>query len=296
MMLRLDTRRLLALLSLALLLAATAGCQRKEETKETAGKVQASEAYINYFGTPPTVAEGTCFALVGYYPVVGKTEKLSPFPLFLFNRTNQMEIVTEQLLRWGEGWDMGGMLSNPFPPDTQLLSLRLEEDLARVELSRQVLEETDADRQKTIIDVIGHTLAQFEGVQRVMVVAEGELLPHQAERAFMPDPAVLVGPGPPRVLAVAGTWEEGQKGPEEVSVFFDRPVTIKEVRLSDEGGRPLQGEYFQSVFDMAVVLHPADPSAIVEGMPLAVAWQVADRKGRKGKGKKTFSLKRLEHP
>jgi hypothetical protein len=47
---------------------------------------------------------------------------------------------------------------------------------------------------------------------------------------------------------------------------------------------------------MAVVVHPADPAAVTEGMLLKVVWKVSDRLGRKGAGEKTFKLKRLEHP
>jgi hypothetical protein len=241
------------------------------------------------------VKEGTCYAQVGFYPLAEDPGKLRPFPLFVMNREKRMELVTDYLLHWGEGWDMGGVLLNPFPPGTQLVSLSREGDLVRVELSPEIAGADDLQRQ-VIINVIGLTLAQFEGVSRVMVIAGGELLPNQADKAFIPDASVVAGPGEPLVLAVTGTWEERSKDPEEVSIFFDRPITVEEIDLIDERGNPLQGDYYRSVFDMAVVLHPADPAAITEGMPLKVAWNVTDRKGRKGAGEKTFPLKRLEHP
>lgn len=273
------------------------GCQREEVSPpKVSGEVRATARYLEYFGDPPTVAEGTCYALVGFYPSARETGKVSPFPLFLFNQEQQLEIVTEQLLRWGEGWDMGGMLLNPFPPETELIALQQEEDMVRVELSDQAWDGTDAGQKKTILDVVGHTLAQFEGVSRVMLVAAGKLFPYQAERAFVPDPSVLAPPGPPQVLAVAATWQAGNAVPEDLSVFFDRPVTVQTFELADDGGRRIEGEYYRSAFDMAVVVHPADPAAIVEGMPVQVSWQVTDGLGREGEGHRSLFLTRLEHP
>ncbi len=290
----------LARLSLLLLLLLTAlGCERKEEvvveSPRTAGNVLASGAYLTYFGEPPTVAEGTCYALVGFFPLAEQPEKVTPFPLFMFNHENQLQVVTEQLLQWGEGWDMGGVAHNPFPPGTELYSLTKEEDLVRVELSPVVLTGTDEGDKKLILAAIGHTLAQFEGVRRVMVVAGGELLPFQSERGFFPDPGAVVPPGAPRVLSVAGVWAEGAADPEEVSIFFDRPVTVDTVRVAVDGRR-LEGDYFRSVFDMAVVVHPQQAEQLHAGLPVTVAWRVGDRLGRQGEGEKTFALQRIGHP
>lgn len=281
--------------------ALLSGCPGEEKEKPpqtqawTQGNVRATGSYIEFFGEPPTVKQGTCYAQVGYYPLAEAPGKLRPFPLFLFNPDKRLELVTDHLLHWGEGWDMGGILLNPFPPETQLVSLGREGDLVRVELSPEIAEVDEFQRQ-VVINVIGLTLTQFEGVSRVMVIAGGELLPEQAEKGFIPDASAVAGPGEPLVLAVTGTWEEGRKDPEEVSIFFDRPITVEEIDLIDERGNPLEGDYYRSVFDMAVVLHPANPAAITEGIPLKVAWKVTDRLGRKGAGEKTFSLKRLEHP
>jgi len=302
MMLRSDKMRLLATLFLTLLATALlSGCPGEDKEKappsraESQGSVRATQSYIDYFGEAPTTKQGTCYAQVGFYPLAAEPGKLRPFPLFLMNREERLELVTDHLLHWGEGWDMGGVLLNPFPPGTQLISLTREGDLARVELSPEIVVADDLQRQE-VINVIALTLTQFEGVSRVMVIAGGELLPGQADRGFIPDPSVVAGPGEPLVLAVAGTWEKGQEDPAEVSIFFDRPISVERIDLTDQGGKPLEGDYYRSVFDMAVVLHPANPAAISDGMPLKVAWKVTDRKGRKGEGEKTFPLKRLEHP
>lgn len=292
-------KRLTRLLLFILLLAALVGCERKEEAKKepakAAGNVEASQAYRSWFGEPPTVAEGTCFALVGYYPLAAAPGKVTPFPLFMFNREDQLQVVTEQLLRWGEGWDMGGAALNPFPAGTELLSLTRTGDLVRVELSEPALTGSDGAGQKLILAVLGHSLTQFEGVERVQVVAGGVLLPLQAERGFFPDPEAVAPPGEPRALTVAGVWEEGTASPEEVSVFFDRPLRVEEIRVSVDGRR-LEGDYFTSVFDMAVVIRPKEAAELREGLPVTVAWRVVDRLGRKGEGEKVFALGRVEHP
>lgn len=294
-------RRICLVFLLATLLLPLSGCERREVSPPVAsaptssGSIEASSAYLRFFGTPPSVAEGSCFALVGYYPLVGKPGKVVPFPLFMFNRENRMQVVVEQLLKWGEGWDMGGTARNPFPPGTELYSLTREDDLVRVELSPSVLGETGAQEKRLILAVLGHTLAQFEGVRRVMIVAGGKLLPFQAERGFIPDPEAVLPPGEPTVLSVVGVWEEGRQEPQEVSVFFDRPVTVQQVELSSDGRR-LEGEYFRSVFDMAVVVRPQAVGEYREGMPVQVEWEVNDPLGRRGEGSKTFALRRLEHP
>jgi hypothetical protein len=289
-------KRTALVLSLAILLTMGIGCEQKKETpSKAAGSVEATQAYRSFFGEPPTVAEGDCFALVGYYPLAAAPGKITPFPLFMFDREEQLQVVTEQLLRWGEDWDMGGAAVDPFPPGTELLSLTRNGDLVRVELSESVLSGSDPAGQRLILAVLGHTLVQFEGIARVQVVAGGILLPQQAERGFYPDPEAVVPPGEPRALTVAGVWDDAAANPEEVSVFFDRPVRVEEVRVSVDGRR-LEGEYFTSVFDMAVVIRPKEPASLREGLPVTVAWRIEDRLGRKGEGEKNFALGRIGHP
>jgi hypothetical protein len=51
--------RYLFLLMLAILLAASGGCERKQEAPaQEASNVEATQAYRTFFGEPPTVAEG----------------------------------------------------------------------------------------------------------------------------------------------------------------------------------------------------------------------------------------------
>jgi len=282
------------------LLAGGVACRKEDKNiaprQEAKGEVRATKAYLETFGRPPTTAEGTCYALVGFYPDAERPDRIRPFPLFVFDRDHRMQIVVEQLLQWGEGWDFGGAAVDPFPPGVELLALKQDGDMVRMELTGNVLERTGPKARKVILDMFTHALTQFDGVERVMLVGGGVLFPGQTERAFMPDPAAVIGPGPPRLLALTGTWEGEEGDPVEVSVLFDRPVEVEQIRLVDEQGRELTGEYFRSMFDMAVVVRPSQPEAIAEGASFTISWKVADGLQRSAKGEDVFSLKKIVRP
>lgn len=57
---------------------------------KAAGNVEATRARRTHCGEPPSVAEGSCYALVGYYPFAAAPGKVSPFPLFMINREEQL--------------------------------------------------------------------------------------------------------------------------------------------------------------------------------------------------------------
>ena len=101
--------------------------------------------------------------------------------------------------------------------------------------------------------------------------------------------------------ALHGFWklprlkDKGAKMIEGVHVYFDRPVDVKDFSLADQNGKPFAGEIFHSVFDMAAVLKPKDPSLFTAGMPIKVRWKVADKKGRSAEGEKILPLEIKEH-
>ena len=98
----------------------------------------------------------------------------------------------------------------------------------------------------------------------------------------------------PRLLSVTAVEDKGAKAVEEVSAYFDRPVEIKELTMSDKEG-PFEGEVFHSVFDMAAVLKPKDPSVFKAGMPVKVRWKVMDKLGLGGEGDNVWLLELKEH-
>lgn len=281
-------------LEFLLLLLAFSGCGRNEEvaappSPQAKGDFKASAAYRTYFGEPPTVADGKSYAMVAYAPVTAQPGKITPFPLFLPSPDTPLETVIGNLLKGEEP----NMSVTPFPRGTKLLSLDLDGDLLRVELSGEALNKVDASGLKVILAVLGHTVVQSDEVRRVMVIANGKLLPFQADRGFFPDPSEVVPPGPPRVLSVAGTWKKKKKAPEDISVIFDRPVKVDKVEVFVEG-KPLEGDYSLSAFDTAMVVRPRKPAGIREGWPVVVAWQGVDQMGRGGGGEEIFMLSRVE--
>jgi germination protein M len=80
-----------------------------------------------------------------------------------------------------------------------------------------------------------------------------------------------------------------------VNAFFDRPVDVKEMKLLSKDGQPLAGELYHSVFDMAAVLKPKDPSQFKERMPVKVLWKVVDKLGRQAEGDNVWMLEVKEH-
>ncbi|NIQ98366.1 MAG: hypothetical protein GWO11_07980, partial [Desulfuromonadales bacterium] len=56
-----------------------------------------------------------------------------------------------------------------------------------------------------------------------------------------------------------------------------------------------EGDYYQSVFNMSVIIHPENPGRIREGMTLRAHWNVVDDLGRRGQGTEEFTLQRHEH-
>jgi len=295
-----STKRSLSLLFLAGFIGVLAGCSQEEEkprsAKETAGLVEANETYRFYFGPPPAVQEGTAFALVGYAPDPDHPGKISPFPLFMYGREGQMEAVAEQVMRLGFDWDPTLSGRGPFPSGTFLVGLhRDQDDLLRVELSSEAWDLSTPHEKELMAAILGHSLVQFPGIRRVIVAAGGHLLPGQTDRGFYPDPEAVVGPGAPRLLAVVGVWERGQENPGEVAVYFDRPLELKNFRLLHDDGKEVAGDYYRSIFDMAVVVHPQRPELFQVGLPIRVAWEGVDLSGRSWGGDKVLNLRRLEH-
>lgn len=282
------------LLFLGMVIFSTAaGCSRREESVP-GGTVKASEAYLRHFGAAPTVKEGSCFALVGYFPLNDNPLQVRPVPLFIFSRDGQMDKVVRHLMAL-DGGALGKGEGNPFPAGTQLKSLSVKEDSAVVQLAFGAGLPQDRRVVQGIVSALGYTLAQFPGVRRVLVEADGTPLPGVDRGGFVPDARNILEPELPRPIGVAGVWEGNAATPEEVLIAFDRPVALQKVEVLAEG-KPLSGDYYQSAFDMAVVIRPGRGEAVREGMPVRVEWQVRDRLGRSSSGGEDFPLQRQNRP
>ena len=109
------------------------------------------------------------------------------------------------------------------------------------------------------------------------------------------DSGALLAVGPPAPVLLAGMWEQGTDNLDELLVEFDRPVKVKNFKLYDSSGKSIEGEYFTSIFQMAVVVLPGDKTLYKEGDVLRVEWDVVDFMGRVNSGSSTLPLRRFEH-
>jgi hypothetical protein len=282
----------LAFAALAVLLAMTA-C-REPGGEAPAGSAKANDAYLAHFGEPPTPQQGTCYARVGYLPLAGEPERLRAVPLFIFREEGQLAHLLAALSS-GE-WDFPphSRLRNPFPPGSTVRVTAREGDRVTIDLVVPGADPGSPAFQEMTAAVV-ETVLQFKEFNRVFINLAGVPLATMPAEGFRHDPGRIAPVGPPLPLMVGGNWEEGEEDPEEIFINFDRPVAIREIRLLDAAGREIPGEYFQTGFDMTVVLQPAAPHALREGIAIRAAWQVSDRLGRTGSGEQDFTLRRYEH-
>ncbi|ABB31779.1 Lipoprotein LpqB, GerMN domain [Geobacter metallireducens RCH3] len=290
-----------------LVLIALAGCSK--EQKNVPGKqvrVSATGAYEKYFGPAPTTDKGTCYAFVIYFPSAKEPGKVVPFPFFTFDQSSLKKVAVERLLG---GMDVGsykGEFLQLFAPGTRILGLAEQNDAVTVNFSKEILAaKADAVVEKALLDAVALTLSQFSGVREVRMQIEGKesgtvdgkdvamFLGHGGP--LKPQESAVLHPSPPRLLSVTAMKEKGAKEVEEVNVFFDRPLEIKELNIAGGDNKRFDGEVYHSVFDMAAVLKPKAPSLFKAGMPVKVRWKVTDKVGRSAEGAGEFPLEVQEH-
>lgn len=270
------------------------GCDR-QKPEPSGGTVKASAAYLQNFGQPPTAKRGLCYARVGYFPLRSDPTRVRAVPFFLFRETGQLQPLLDRLVDGEVPLSPDSGLFNPFPTATQVRVQSRDGNAVTLDLAFAEKSPTSAELS-AIAAVLTETAAQFEGIERVVLRRGGEPLTGAPAEGYRSDPARVVPVAPPALFMVAGSWERGGAGPEEIVANFDRPVRVKFFRLEDADGREIKGEYFQSVFNMAVVIHPAQPASIHPGMVLRAAWDITDYLGRRGQGTAPFPLQRHEHP
>jgi len=276
---------------LACLVLVVAACQ-KETSSGPVPAVNANQAYLTAFGEPPTPAKGECFARVGYYPVRATPDQLRAVPFFLFDAKSELPLLFERLVNNPFAFAADGPLLNPFPPGSKIQVAQLAESL---ELALTTDQRPDAADLAAMAASLTETAGQYSQFTRIRLLFNGAAWPEMPADGFRPDPERIIDPGPPRLLLVTGSWEADAAGPEEILADFDRPVSIDRFVIEDQAGNALEGEYFTSVFNMAVVLQPRQPFRFHEGMALRVTWQVSDRLGRQGAGTTSLPLLRNDH-
>ncbi|KAF0217123.1 MAG: hypothetical protein FD174_3424 [Geobacteraceae bacterium] len=284
----------LLLFSMILPLSLHIGACRKQDAPQAAkpAKVSATKAYEKYFGPAPTTDKGTCFAFVIYFPSAKETGKVVSFPFFTFDEASMKKVAVERLIGGMEVPAYKGEILQPFAAGAHLLELTQQEGLVKINLSKDFLK-TGTDKEGTL-NALVMTLTQFEGIKGVRLLSEGKDLDF-AKGTLLPVASSVLDPSPPRLLSVTAVKDKGAKEVEEVSAYFDRPVEIKELTIADKDGKAFPGEVFHSVFDMAAVLKPKDPSLFKAGLPVKVRWKVVDKLGRMADGDEEHSLEVKEH-
>ncbi|HEX9077993.1 MAG TPA: GerMN domain-containing protein [Desulfuromonadaceae bacterium] len=271
----------------------TVGCTKKEvPASAKPARVSATKAYETYFGPAPTTDKGTCFAFVIYFPSAKEPGKVVPFPFFTFDAATIEKVAVERLLGGMDIDGYRGEFLQPFTPGAHIVALSQKNGIVEVDLGRDFL--TSGATKEGMLHALVMTLAQFKGVTGVRLLSEGKA-PDYAPAPLLPVTSAVLDPGPPRLLSVTAVKEKGAKEVAEVSAYFDRPVEIKGLNMTDPGGKPFAGELFQSVFDMAAVLKPKDPGQFTAGQRIRVRWKVADKLGRQAEGEDVRPLEIKEH-
>lgn len=275
------------------LISPLAACKKKDaQPAAKPARVSATHSYEKYFGPAPTTDKGTCYAFVIYFPSAKEPGKVVPFPFFTFDEGSMKKVAVERLIGGMDVPAYKAEIQQPFATGAHLLDLSEREGVVNVNLSKDSLK---AGKDTTgMLNALVMTLTQFEGVKGVKVSSEGKEV-HFAKGPLISVESSVLSPAPPRLLSVTAIKDKGAKDVEEVSAYFDRPVEIKGMTMSDGTGKPFAGDVFHSVFDMAAVLKPKDPTLFKAGMPVKVRWKVVDKLGRMAEGDEKLSLEVKEH-
>ncbi|GFO63275.1 GerMN domain-containing protein [Geomonas paludis] len=284
-------------LLLSLLLLALAGCNSAQQAPaEPKGRVNATAAFVKYFGPVPPVDKGTCYGFVIYFPSAKQPGKVLPFPFFTFDEASMKKVALGKLIAgMGDQKAYQGELAQPFPAGSRVLDVSQSAGTVTVDFSKEVSAvKPDPQLQQALVNAVALTLRQFAGVTKVVIKIEGgesaleKLVANADDRAVLPLAA-------PRLLGVVGMKEKGATTIEEIDAFFDRPVDIKELTMSGADGRKIEGDTYQSVFDMAGVLKARNPQQYQAGTPLKVHWKITDKLGRSASGDADIPLEVKEH-
>jgi hypothetical protein len=286
----------LALLGIFFGFFSLTACQQEEapaSAPKKSGIVEASRAYLDNFGTPPQGKAGEAFARVGYLPLQDFPGKLRALPLFLFSDKGELQHILNRLIGGELKLPADFGLYNPFPDDLEVKTTPLGNPTVTLSLATQQ-SWSDSD-MAAAGRALAETVFQFDAVKRVIITLGNQPLPQMPADGYLHEPLKLVEVKPPTLVLIAGMWEQGADEPDELLVEFDRPITVNNFKLYDNSGKAVDGEYFTSIFQMAVVILPKDPSRYQEATLLRAEWDVVDGLGRSNNGTTTLPLQRFEH-
>lgn len=296
-MAKINSMRLVQFAIVVLLVAALAACKGGErQSLEGKGAVSATKAFITHFGPAPLVEKGTCYAFVIYFPSAKEPGKAIPFPFFSFDEASMKKVALAKLI--GGMADMKsyqGEILQPFPAGTRVLEVSQSGGVVTANFSKELAAaKLDPTAERALANAVALTLGQFQGVTKVAIQVEGQKSPLD-QLAQKADESAVVQLSAPRLLSITAMREKGASTVEEVDAFFDRPVQIKELVISSADGKKIEGDIYQSVFDMAGVLKPKDTKQFKAGMPVKVRWSVTDKLGRSASAESDMVLEVKDH-
>ena len=270
-------------------------CQQEEPVpaSQPSGIVIASQAYLENFGEPPQGKAGEAFARVGYLPVRKAPGKVRAFPLFLFSKDRELQQILSRLTGKELVFPESSGLYSPFTNDLKVTSASNEKGTQTLSLMTQ--QSWPADDIASAGLAMAATVLQFEQTNKVFIMLNGQPLPQMPADGYVPDPGTLADVEPPSLVLMAGMWEQGTDNLDELLVEFDRPVKVNNFKLYNSSENSIEGEYFTSIFQMAVVVLPGDKTLYKEGDVLRAEWEVVDFMGRVNSGSSTMPLRRYEH-
>lgn len=264
--------------------------QKKEIPVEKPGEVITTGAYAKYFGAAPSVDKGLAYAFVIYFPSRKDPGKIVPFPFFTFDEESIKKIAIDRLL---VGMDTGSYQGEflTAPTGGRIVSINETQGTITLILNKEFSARSDESTTRMFAKAFDQTLRQFKGIRAVSIRIDGKEEP----LTVLPADSDIVQPGPPRLLSVTAMKDKGANDVEEVNVFFDRPVDVKELKLFAKDGQQYEGDLYHSAFDMAGVLKPKNQSQFAERMPIKVRWKVIDKLGREAEGDNVWFLEVKEH-
>ncbi|MBU5613961.1 GerMN domain-containing protein [Geomonas azotofigens] len=283
--------------SLFLLLSLFVGCtSRQEPPPEAKGRVNATASFVKYFGQVPPVDKGTCYGFVIYFPSAREAGKVLPLPFFSFDEASLKKVALGKLIAgMGDQKSYQGELAQPFPVGSRVLDISESAGTTTVNFSKELnAVKDDQQLRQGLVNAVVLTLRQFGAVAKVVIKVEGAEGPLEKLVARADESAVLPLAAP-RLMGVVGMKEKGAANVEEIDAFFDRPVEIKELTLSGADGGRIEGDVYQSVFDMAGVLKTRKPQPYQPGTPIKVHWKITDKLGRSASGDTDVALEIKEH-
>ena len=292
---RVKVTRPVVLVFLMLFFALLVGCNSaKQPPAQAKGKVVATGAFEKYFGPAPVTDKECSYAFVIYFPSAKEAGKVVPFPFFSFDEPSLKKVALGKLVvGLGDVASYRGELLQPFPAGSRILDVSEAGGNVTVNLSREVAA-ARPEQQRVLVDAVVLTARQFRGVTGVGIKVEGADTP-LGKLAGTADDKTVLPPGPPRLLSVTAVKEKGVADIDEIDAYFDRPLEIKELTLSGADGKRIEGDIFQSVFDMAGVLKMKSRKPLQAGMPIKVHWKVVDKLGRAASGDGDVPLEVKEH-